>query len=76
MKMYENLITPIEILKKTIIDRDKPYALQGYSFDQRLENVDIDFNVPHTPIVGLGQKVATVSATSRGNSPNLSQPNQ
>ena len=55
MKMYENLITPIEILKKTIIDRDKPYALQGYSFDQRQENVDIDFNVPHTPIVGLGQ---------------------
>ena len=29
--------------------------LQGYSYDQRLENVDIDFNVPHTPIVGLGQ---------------------
>ena len=29
--------------------------LQGYSYDQRLENVDIDFNVPHAPIVGLGQ---------------------
>ena len=29
--------------------------IQGYSYDQRLENVDIDFNVPHTPIVGLGQ---------------------
>ena len=29
--------------------------LQGYSYDQRLEYVDIDFNVPHTPIVGLGQ---------------------
>ena len=41
--------------KDSIIDRDKPYALQGYSFDQRQENVDIDFNVPHTPIVGLGQ---------------------
>ena len=27
--------------------------LQGYSYDQRLENVDNDFNVPHTPIVGL-----------------------
>ena len=30
-------------------------TIQGYSYDQRLENVDIDFNVPHTPIVGLGQ---------------------
>ena len=30
-------------------------TLQGYSYDQRLEYVDIDFNVPHTPIVGLGQ---------------------
>ena len=30
-------------------------SLQGYSYDQRLEYVDIDFNVPHTPIVGLGQ---------------------
>ena len=29
--------------------------VQGYSYDQRLENVDIAFNVPHTPIVGLGQ---------------------
>ena len=29
--------------------------VQGYSYDQRLENVDIDFNVPHMPIVGLGQ---------------------
>ena len=27
--------------------------VQGYSYDQRLENVDNDFNVPHTPIVGL-----------------------
>ena len=51
-------------------------ALQGYSYDQRLENVDIDFNVPHMPIVALGQQVATVSATVRGNSPNLSQPNR
>ena len=30
-------------------------SIQGYSYDQRLEYVDIDFNVPHTPIVGLGQ---------------------
>ena len=30
-------------------------VVQGYSYDQRLEYVDIDFNVPHTPIVGLGQ---------------------
>ena len=29
--------------------------LQGYSYDQRLEYVDMDFNVPHKPIVGLGQ---------------------
>ena len=29
--------------------------VQGYSYDQRLENVDIDFNDPLTPIVGLGQ---------------------
>ena len=29
------------------------FSLQGYSYD--LENVDIDFNVPLTPIVGLGQ---------------------
>ena len=29
--------------------------VQGYSYDQRLEYVDIDFNVPHTPIVGLWQ---------------------
>ena len=32
-----------------------PKDVQGYSYDQRLEYVDIDFNVPHTPIVGLGQ---------------------
>ena len=32
-----------------------PHSVQGYSYDQRLEFVDIDFNVPHTPIVGLGQ---------------------
>ena len=30
-------------------------SVQGYSYDQRLEYVDMDFNVPHTPIVGLGQ---------------------
>ena len=33
----------------------KVVQIQGYSYDQRLEYVDIDFNVPHTPIVGLGQ---------------------
>ena len=31
------------------------HIVQGYLYDQRLENVDIDFNVPHMPIVGLGQ---------------------
>ena len=30
-------------------------GIQGYSYDQRLEYVDIDFNVLHTPIVRLGQ---------------------
>ena len=33
----------------------QPCQVQGYSYDQQLEYVDIDFNVPHTPIVGLGQ---------------------
>ena len=35
--------------------RSRVFVVQGYSYDQRLEYVDIDFNVPHTPIVGLGQ---------------------
>ena len=35
--------------------KESTWFLQGYSYDQRLENVDIDFKVPHTPIVGLGQ---------------------
>ena len=34
---------------------EKLSDLHGYSYDQRLENVYIDFNVRHTPIVGLGQ---------------------
>ena len=42
------------IFKNTVLSASA-LTLYSYSHDQRLENVDIDFNVPHTPIVGLGQ---------------------
>ena len=54
LQNYEFSIISAFPAKKMTLHNFQIY-IQSYSYDQRLEYVDIDFNVPYTPIVGLGQ---------------------